>query len=139
MAALPVRRSSDGELSLLLVTSRDTGRWIIPKGWPMKRQSDHKAAAVEAKEEAGVTGSINRKPIGHYSYFKRLAASFELVEVAVYLLTVERELETWLEDQDRERRWVSLEAAAEMVLEPGLIHIILQLREGDDNGGGGAS
>jgi 8-oxo-dGTP pyrophosphatase MutT (NUDIX family) len=54
------------------VTSRETRRWIIPKGWPMKRMPPHTAAAREAFEEAGVLGQVRRRPLGSYSYRKRL-------------------------------------------------------------------
>ena len=56
----------------MLVTSRGTGRWIIPKGWPMKRKAPHAAAAREALEEAGVVGEVQSSPLGSYSYEKRL-------------------------------------------------------------------
>ena len=61
VAALPLRRSKKGALEILLVTSRTTGRWIIPKGWPSKRIKDHKAAAREARQEGGVKGKIKPK------------------------------------------------------------------------------
>jgi 8-oxo-dGTP pyrophosphatase MutT (NUDIX family) len=61
VAVLPVRRVKSGAFEILLVTSRSTGRWIIPKGWPSKRLKDHRAAAREAKDEAGVEGKIKRK------------------------------------------------------------------------------
>ena len=63
-AALPYRRKRNSRTEVLLVTSRDTGRWIIPKGWPAKGKSPHKSAAREAREEAGVVGTIKRRPLG---------------------------------------------------------------------------
>jgi 8-oxo-dGTP pyrophosphatase MutT (NUDIX family) len=74
IAALPFRRTTAGEIEILLITSRETGRFIIPKGWPMKRLSDPDAAAREAYEEAGVVGKVQRKPICDYLYWKRLRA-----------------------------------------------------------------
>jgi 8-oxo-dGTP pyrophosphatase MutT (NUDIX family) len=68
--ALPFRRTPD--LEILLVTSRDTGRWVIPKGWPMKSKSRRAAAAIEALEEAGVEGEVGRQPLGAYIYDKVL-------------------------------------------------------------------
>lgn len=127
IAALPLRRRSDGELEVLLVTSRDTGRWIIPKGWPMKRLSDHKAAAREAEEEAGVAGEIARKPLGNFKYFKRLERTFELVEVDVYVLKVDKELKNWREDGQRQKQWLPLGKAGKMVVEPGLNHLMQEL------------
>ena len=65
-AALPWRRNNS-ETEVMLVTSRGTGRWIIPKGWPMKRKAPHVAAAREALEEAGVVGQIGKDSIGSFS------------------------------------------------------------------------
>jgi 8-oxo-dGTP pyrophosphatase MutT (NUDIX family) len=65
VAALPLRKKRDKTLEVLLVSSRDTGRWVIPKGWPSKRMSDSAAAAREAKQEAGVTGKISKRIYGY--------------------------------------------------------------------------
>src|SRR3546814_3720198 len=64
VGALPFRRSADGVLEVMLITSRDTGRWIIPKGWPMEGRSGPSAAQQEAFEEAGVLGIITGMPNG---------------------------------------------------------------------------
>ena len=69
VAALPVRIDTGGKPWILLVTSRETSRWIIPKGWTMKGRRAWEAAAIEAIEEAGVVGRLRRKPIGSYHYF----------------------------------------------------------------------
>ena len=71
VAALPVRRTPSGALRVLLVTSRETRRMVIPKGWPWRGVKDYKAAAEEAREEAGILGKTRKKPIGSYTYFKR--------------------------------------------------------------------
>src|SRR5271170_7842981 len=71
-AALPYRRKGRSPTEVLLVTSRETGRWIIPKGWPAKGKAPHKSAAREAREEAGVVGKINLRSVGSFSYEKRL-------------------------------------------------------------------
>ena len=70
VAALPIMIGKDGQAYILLVTSRETKRWVIPKGWPSKKLSDPKAAAREASEEAGVTGKVDRKLVGTYTYRK---------------------------------------------------------------------
>ncbi|WP_346432948.1 NUDIX hydrolase [Breoghania sp.] len=70
-ATLPFRNSK-GKLEVLLVTSREMRRWIIPKGWPKKSMVPHKLAMLEAYEEAGVRGKIELDEIGHYDYVKRL-------------------------------------------------------------------
>jgi 8-oxo-dGTP pyrophosphatase MutT (NUDIX family) len=67
-----LRRSKNSALEVLLITSRDTGRWIVPKGWPSKGLKDHKMAAREAEEEAGAVGDITSDPAGSFVYLKRL-------------------------------------------------------------------
>ena len=128
VAALPVRKAEDGELEVLLVTSRETKRWVVPKGWPMKGKKDHEAAAQEAVEEAGVTGRVEKRPLATYQYWKRRDNHFDFCDVRVYLLQVEEHLKTWREKGQRERSWFHLEEAATLVDEPGLSHAILQLR-----------
>jgi 8-oxo-dGTP pyrophosphatase MutT (NUDIX family) len=127
IAALPIRHAADGTAQVLLITSRETRRWIIPKGWPMKGLKDHKAAAKEAEEEAGVVGRILKEPIGSYSYWKRRAAHFELCQVKVYLLQVDGQLPTWREKDQRQLQWFSLREAADRVEEPGLGELIAGL------------
>ncbi len=128
VAALPLRRGKDGELEVLLVTSRDTGRWIIPKGWPSKRRKDHKAAAREAREEAGVKGRITPEAIGRYQYLKRELTDAGPIEVTVFLLTVRKEYQHWPEQRERRRAWFALEGAAEKVEEPQLSSLIEMLK-----------
>ena len=123
-AALPVRVAPDGGVEVLLLTSRETKRWIIPKGWPMKGRKPWEAAAQEALEEAGVLGRPGKTPIGSYLYFKRQAAHFELCRVEVYLLPFAGQLESWREKGQREAKWFDLEEAAMRVEEPGLISIL---------------
>ena len=84
VAALPLRTGSDGTLQVLLVTSRETRRWVIPKGWPMKGLKPYEAAAQEALEEAGLKGHVEEKPVGTYTYFKRCEAHFAICDVDVY-------------------------------------------------------
>ncbi|WP_292032771.1 NUDIX domain-containing protein, partial [Mesorhizobium sp.] len=95
VAAIPFRLSEGGNLEILLVTSRTTRRFIVPKGWPMKGKSGRKAAAIEAQEEAGVLGKALKQPAGTYSYWKRMASRFVRVDVVVYLLEVAEEMADW--------------------------------------------
>jgi 8-oxo-dGTP pyrophosphatase MutT (NUDIX family) len=90
--ALPYRFSQDAALEILLVTTRGTRRWIVPKGWPIKGLSPVKSAAREAFEEAGVTGRIGAKPIGFFAYDKLRdeAGGTTICEVKVYPLLVKR-------------------------------------------------
>lgn len=127
VAALPVRRAEDGTLEVLLVTSRDTGRWVIPKGWPSKRLKDRDAAAREARQEAGVTGKIKHKPIGTYRYRKIELTGSKLLNVDVYLLNVERERKSWREKSERQRTWFKPDVAARRVRERALQALIRSL------------
>jgi 8-oxo-dGTP pyrophosphatase MutT (NUDIX family) len=91
-AALPYRRRAHSRTQVMLVTSRETGRWIIPKGWPKKRKAPYASAAREALEEAGVVGEIGRDPIGSYSYKKRLKSGAVVAcEVHVFPLEVKHQ------------------------------------------------
>lgn len=120
IAAMPVRLGLDGTPEILLVTSRTTQRWIVPKGWPMKNRKGAEAAAIEAYEEAGVVGRVREQPAGRYSYWKRMADHFALCEVTLYLLEVERQLDSWAEQDERRSQWFKLEDAADLVDEPEL-------------------
>src|ERR1700744_2721291 len=90
-------RILDGKVRVLLVTSRDTGRWIIPKGNVNSGTTPAKAAAKEAYEEAGVKGNITSPiPFGLYTYFKRLeSGKARPARVEVYLLRVGQQLGKW--------------------------------------------
>ena len=127
VGALPVRLNAKGQLEVLLVTTRQTRRWVIPKGWPSKHLSDYDAAAREAQEEAGVSGKLLKKPVGSYSYFKREQDSFRLVQVKVYMLRVKEEQKRWKEGGERQRRWLSVTRAAKLVREPTLTALIKRL------------
>jgi 8-oxo-dGTP pyrophosphatase MutT (NUDIX family) len=122
-AALPWR--DDGELQILLITSRETRRWLIPKGWPMPGRQPWEAAAQEALEEAGVEGNVGRAMAGTYEYEKRMAGGV-LVPclVEVYPLEVTRQRKQWREKEQREQRWFSVADAIEAVQEQGLKQIL---------------
>lgn len=124
IAALPWRRL-EGVLEVLLVTSRDTGRFVLPKGWPMKALSDPEAAAREAWEEAGVEGRVDPAPLGAYSYDKRLRdGSILACVVSVYGLEVTREFPVWREHEQRTRHWHEPGVAGALVAEPELKRLI---------------
>jgi 8-oxo-dGTP pyrophosphatase MutT (NUDIX family) len=124
VAALPYRETDAGGIELMLITSRETGRWVIPKGWPMKGKKDHAAAAQEAWEEAGVLGRIGKKPLGRYEYGKVLTDTTVRCSVAVYPLFVELTDGAWPEFGQRRRRWYPPETAAELVDEAKLAKLI---------------
>lgn len=124
IGALPWRRR-DGVLEVLLVTSRETKRWVAPKGWPMPYKSDAEAAATEAWEEAGVKGLIASAPLGGYSYSKRMKdGSDRACRIKVYALEVTVERDHWPEVAERERRWFPALEAADLVAEPELSAIL---------------
>ena len=113
---------------VLLVTSRGTGRWIIPKGWPMDGRSAGGAALREAWEEAGVQGEVDERPLGRYSYDKKLTRGLSVpVEVQVHLVRVAGLDKNFPERKQRQRRWYSPAEAAELVDEPGLARLIRRL------------
>ncbi len=127
-AALPYRRRGKSRTEVMLVTSRETGRWIIPKGWPKSRKAPYACAAREAREEAGVVGKVGRSSIGSYSYQKRLKRGQVVVcQVDVFPLEVKRLEKSWPEKGEREVQWFTPKAAAETVSEPVLSDIIRNL------------
>jgi 8-oxo-dGTP pyrophosphatase MutT (NUDIX family) len=123
-AALPYREGANG-LEFLLITTRRTRRWIVPKGWPMDGRAPHAAAQREALEEAGVCGEVGETSIGSYRYFKE-RKSGELVpcKVDVFALRVKQQRKSWAEKDARELRWCTLGEALACVGEPGLRQVI---------------
>ena len=122
--ALAWRQAATGR-EVLLVTSRDTGRWVVPKGWPMKKKAPHEAAAREAFEEAGVLGEVAEAPVGTYSYLKAFKGDLWFrCEVLLFPLEVREERERWPEADQRTRRWFTATEAAGAVDEPELQRLI---------------
>ncbi len=118
-------RVKDDKVQICLITSRRSGRWIVPKGWPMDGETPTDAAATEAYEEAGVRGKIHPRPVGVFSYYK-VRSDDELPCMAVvYPLRVKKVLSKWPEREERTRKWVSRKKAAAMVDDPELGAIIL--------------
>lgn len=113
---------------VLLVTSRGTGRWIIPKGWPMDGRSVGGAALREAWEEAGVRGEVEETAFGRYSYDKKLTKGLSVpVEVQVHLVRVEGLDKNFPERKQRQRRWFTPAEAAGLVDEAGLARLLRRL------------
>ena len=94
----------------------------------MKGKPDQHVAALEAKHEAGVIGSLHRKPIGSYRYWKRLSDAFVPVRVIVYALSVDTELAEWKESGQRRRAWLPHDQAASLIDEPELVSLVLRFR-----------
>ncbi len=130
-AALCYRGSSaTGDLEVLLITSRDTGRWVIPKGWPMEGRMAYEAAAREAFEEAGVIGDAEEEPLGTYHYQKRLDNGMHTeCHVQVHAIKVAKLEDEFPERNQRTREWVVPDVAAERVREPALSDLIRSLPE----------
>jgi 8-oxo-dGTP pyrophosphatase MutT (NUDIX family) len=124
------KRKKQSAPEVLLVTSRDTGRWVIPKGWPMRGKKSHAVAEREAYEEAGVKGTVSREPIGYYSYHKGMTDGLKInCRVQVHALEVKDMLKDFPEKGTRRQAWVSCEEAAARVQEPELkvlFHIFAQ-------------
>lgn len=128
VAAIPMRWTKDGDLRILMVTSRDTGRWVLPKGWTIDGKKPWRAAEIEALEEAGVLGYISREAIGDYAYDKRLPDGSAIpCTVRVYPMIVEKVKRDWKERKARKRHWFSPDGAAEAVNEPGLSTLLAGL------------
>jgi 8-oxo-dGTP pyrophosphatase MutT (NUDIX family) len=126
---LPYRRvEADAGLEVLLITSRRSKRWIIPKGWPIDGLAPGETAAREAFEEAGVRGRVGRS-LGNFTYDKLShdRSSSRPCEVEVFPLAVRRQLKRWPEAGEREARWCSMDEALSIVTEAGLRDLIRAL------------
>ena len=130
IAALPMRRDAKDEVKVLMVTSRDTGRWVMPKGWQMDGKKPWAAAEIEALEEAGAKGHIGSDMIGTYRYPKILDDG-RIVPclVEVYPMFVEKLLRDWKERKERKRKWFTPKAAAKRVDEQDLADLLMRLHK----------
>jgi 8-oxo-dGTP pyrophosphatase MutT (NUDIX family) len=129
IAALPYRLQHG--LEILILTSRETRRWIIPKGWPIRGKTLPQSAAREAYEEAGVIGKVSEHSIGDYHYYKRKKnGSTQLCNVSVFPLQVSEQKRNWPEKKQRLTRWVTCEEAAQLVLEVELQDLIRNFERG---------
>ena len=126
-------RMHRGQVEVLLITSRDTGRWVIPKGWAIDGLSPALSAAREAWEEAGVEGEVSATGLGQFRYDKVLRPSeFIPCEVQVFGLRVARLAERFPERKQRRRKWFNAETAARKVNEPQLRALLAALPQGLD-------
>jgi 8-oxo-dGTP pyrophosphatase MutT (NUDIX family) len=123
-AALPFRIQAR-QVWILLITSRGTRRWVIPKGWPMIGLKPQDAAATEAAEEAGIIGEVEDQPIGSFRYDKRLKGEdTTAVQVIVFPFKVQAQAEDWKEQGQRMFEWFRYQRAASLVAEPALRRLI---------------
>lgn len=113
----------------MLITSRETKRWVLPKGNPIDGLAPHQAAAHEAFEEAGLLGTICPFPLGSYQYLKRRKnGDLQHFNVAVFPLAFASQADVWPEHEQRETRWFTTGDAADAVDEPDLKTLILSFR-----------
>lgn len=122
-AALCWRIKND-RIEVCLITSRTRGRWIIPKGWPMHKQTPANAAATEAYEEAGLRGEAVDMCLGVYSYKKPDKLGKAPIVTMVYPLHVTHVHSKWPEKDERRRKWFSQKKAAKKLSEPELKQIV---------------
>jgi 8-oxo-dGTP pyrophosphatase MutT (NUDIX family) len=112
-------------LEILLITSRNSKRWIVPKGWLMADLGPAESAAREAMEEAGITGDISQEPLGTFYYLKeKKDGSVVACSVDVFSLHATGQQADWPEKGTRELMWLSPDQAAMRVAEPGLRRIL---------------
>jgi 8-oxo-dGTP pyrophosphatase MutT (NUDIX family) len=117
------------EIEVLLITSRDTGRWVIPKGWPMKKKKPYQAAETEALEEAGIRGRARKKPVGRYTYLKWLDnGDVAPCTVEVFEMRVTGIAKEFKERGQRELVWVSPDEASTRVRELELKSLLVEFR-----------
>jgi 8-oxo-dGTP pyrophosphatase MutT (NUDIX family) len=125
-ACLPFR-VEDGHPLVMMITSRETRRWILPKGQPETGRHPWEVAAQEAYEEAGLVGSVSTKAVAAYDSVKRMRSGEDLpCTVRVFLFAVEQELDDWPERAERERRWMSPGEAALAASEAPLAQLLLE-------------
>ncbi|WP_332303030.1 NUDIX hydrolase [Rhizobium sp. GR12] len=129
-AALCFRYAGSGEdIEILVVTSRISGRWIIPRGWPMKRKRPHEAAAIEAREEAGVRGRVRKDAVGRYTYLKMLDnGDVAPCIVDVFQIEVTGAETSFKERGERLMEWVRPDEAARRVREIELKSLLVDFR-----------
>jgi 8-oxo-dGTP pyrophosphatase MutT (NUDIX family) len=131
VAALPWRRETDGEIWVLLITSRTNAKWMLPKGWVIAGKTDAESAEQEAKEEAGVAGIISDAPIGSYHFIRQEDdGTTRPAQAVVYPLQVTEELAKWDEKQERKRSWFSAKDAALQVYERDLARLLASVASG---------
>jgi 8-oxo-dGTP pyrophosphatase MutT (NUDIX family) len=125
---LALRVGARDQIEVLLLTSRGTGRWVIPKGWPMPNRTAAGTARREAYEEAGVKGTLwSKKPIGSFRYVKRDEDFTGEILVQVFVLVVEQQKKNWPEKDQRQLRWFTVQQAATRVRERELAKLMREV------------
>lgn len=124
-----------GKVEVMLITSRGSGRWIVPKGWPMDGKTPARTAEIEAWEEGGVRGRVSPECLGLYHYHKSVPGGADLPCVAMlFALKVREVADDFPEADQRKRKWLRPKKAAALVDEPELAHIIRSFDPGRGKG-----
>ena len=127
-AALPFIRKKNG-IEVCLITSRETGRWVLPKGWPIDGLKPHETAEQEAYEEAGLKGNVSKKTVGNFHYIKRFDDLTSVkCNVQVFPMLVEGQANDWPEQDQRKATWVKPKEAAKLVDEKELAALLRDFR-----------
>jgi 8-oxo-dGTP pyrophosphatase MutT (NUDIX family) len=124
IAALPLFIAPNGAVDVCLVTSRGGGRWIIPKGNPIRGLAPHEVAAREALEEAGLVGHVGKRCIGTFKFERIRNGRNTTCMVDVYALRVEKQMQAWTEMHERSVRRCNVKTALSLVSVPNLATII---------------
>lgn len=125
-AALCYRVVSN-KTQILMISSRGTGRWVIPKGWPKDGHTPEECALAEAWEEAGISGKVTGGCLALYSYIKEIDGEESLpCAVMVYPVKVSGQSDDFPEAGQRKTKWVSPKRASNLVNEPELSHLLRQ-------------
>ncbi|WP_110731124.1 MULTISPECIES: NUDIX hydrolase [unclassified Rhizobium] len=127
-----MRRTKLGTLQVLLVSSRRSGRWGLPKGHIEAGETSNAAAQREAFEEAGVRGSASEMSFGSFTYTKDSVD--KLFHVTVHLIDTHSVARCYPEKALRAKRWFSLEDAARHVGQAGLRELIHELVQSNGPG-----
>lgn len=124
------QRQRNGKREVLMVTSKTTHRWILPKGWPILSLKAHRTAAIEAFEEAGVIGTAHEEPFASFHSHKGGEAGLKIrTEVLVYLVDVENTTDTFPDCSERDVRWLPVEEAIRICEDPGLADVLRKLEK----------
>jgi 8-oxo-dGTP pyrophosphatase MutT (NUDIX family) len=113
-------RVHNENIEILLITTRDRQNWVIPKGGICKGMSPPASAAKEAWEEAGIIGQVDINKLGAYKYRKR----GKIYQVHMYLLLVDMLSEEYPEAGQRQREWLDISIAIQLVKQNSLKRIL---------------
>ncbi|MGV3553359.1 NUDIX hydrolase [Rhizobium sp.] len=122
-------RVTGSGVEVLLVTTKTSGRWILPKGNVKRHETMHECARREAFEEAGVTGRIGKKALGRIEYLKRSLG--RRLSVSIFQMLVTAQEDDYPERKFRRRAWFGFAEAAERIEEADLRALLLSSLEQD--------